>query len=122
MAETSSEREVTKKTAEQVNNENFRRQNVTFAKKADRLREEFGADVFILVRRKGKLLVYTSRDSLDDPQWPLQPGEIADYYPKLIKTPETLKVLKRGRKRRHWNKGVRLEHKWKCALYNDRSE
>jgi hypothetical protein len=95
MAETSSEREVTKKTAEQLNDENFRRQNVTFAEKADRLREEFGADVFILVRRKGKLLVYTSCDSLDDPRWPLRPGEIADYYPKLIKTPETLKILKK---------------------------
>jgi len=105
MAETSSEREVTKKTAEQLNDENFRRQNVTFAEKADRLREEFGADVFILVRRKGKLLVYTSRDSLDDPQWPLRRGEITDYYPKLVKTPETLKILKRSRKRRHWNKG-----------------
>jgi hypothetical protein len=99
MAESSSERQVTKKTAEQLNDENFRRQNIKFAEKADRLREEFGADVFILVRRKGKLKVYTSRDSLDDPQWPLRPGEIANYYPKLIKTPETLKTSKGSRKR-----------------------
>lgn len=81
-----------KKTAEQLRDENFRRQNLTFAEKGDRLGEEFGADVFILVRRKGKLTVYTSRNSLDDPRWPLRPEDIASYYPKLIKTPETFKI------------------------------
>ena len=97
MAASSSEREATKKTANQLNDENFRRQNVTFAEKAERLREEFGADVFILVRRKGRLMVYTSRNSLDDPQWPLRPGEIANYYPKSMKMPETLKIAEKKR-------------------------
>jgi hypothetical protein len=106
MADPSSEPEViTKKTTEQLDDENFRRQNETFAEKADRLRKDFGADVFILVRRKGKLTGYTSRDSLDDPRWPLRPEEIANYFPKLMKTPETLMVLKRRRKLHHGFKG-----------------
>ena len=68
MAQSPFKREVTKKTAEQLDDENFRRQNMSFAEKADRLREEFSADVFMLVRRREKLIVYTSRDSLNDPQ------------------------------------------------------
>jgi hypothetical protein len=67
MAESSSKREVTKKTAERLDDENFRRQNVTLVEKADRIRELFGANVFILVWRKGKFIVYTSRNSLNDP-------------------------------------------------------
>lgn len=94
MAASISKRDASTKTAEQLDDENFRRQNVTFAEKADRFREDFGADVFTLVRRKGKLMVYTSRNSLDDPQWPLRPGEIANYFPKVIKTPEIMKILK----------------------------
>jgi hypothetical protein len=89
-----------KKTAEQLRDENFCRQNLTFAEKGDRLREDFGADVFILVRRKGKLTIYTSRNALDDPQWPLRPEETASYYPKLIKTPETFKIREK-KKLRH---------------------
>jgi hypothetical protein len=77
----SSKRGIKKKTAEQLKDENFRRQILTFRAKGDTLRGKFGADVFVLVRRKGKLMVYTSRNSLDDPQWPLQPEEIARYYP-----------------------------------------
>ena len=92
MAKSSSKRGIMKKTAEQLRDENFRRQNVTYAEKGDRFREDFGADVFILVLRKGKLTIYTSRNSLDDPQWPLRPEEIASYYPKLIRTPETFKI------------------------------
>lgn len=92
MTKSSSKGGITKKTAEQLRNENFRRQNLTYAEKGNRLRKDFGADVFILVRRKGKLTIYTSRNSLDDPQWPLRPEEIASYYPRLIRTPETFKV------------------------------
>jgi hypothetical protein len=101
--------ETNKKTAEQLDDENFRRQNVTFAEKAERRREEFGADVFILVRRKGKLMVYTSRNSLDDRQWPLRGREITNYYPKTIKTPETLRNLRRRQKPRRTVKEIRLE-------------
>lgn len=90
----SSKRGITK-TAEQLKDENFRRQQLTFAEKGDRLRA-FDADVFILVRRKGKLMIYTSRNSLDDPQWPLRPEEIARYYPlPVIKTPETFESHER---------------------------
>ena len=69
------------KTRKQLDNENFRRQTLTLAKKGNRLKEAYDADVFILVRRKGKLTVYTSCESLDDPQWPLLPEKIKSYYP-----------------------------------------
>jgi len=86
----SSKRGIKKKTAEQLKDENFRRQILTFEEKGDKLREDFGADVFVLVRRKGKVRVYTSRNSLDDPQWPLRLEEIARYYPlPVIKTSST---------------------------------
>jgi hypothetical protein len=63
----SSKRGITKKTAEQLKDENFRRQKTIFTEKGDRLRE-FNANIFILLRRKGKLTIYTSRKSLNDPQ------------------------------------------------------
>jgi hypothetical protein len=67
MAESFFKREIIKKkTADQFNDKNFRRQNVIFAKKVNKFKKEFSADIFILVRRKGKLLIYTSRDSLND--------------------------------------------------------
>jgi hypothetical protein len=83
-------RGIRKKTAEQLNDENFRRQIQTFEAKGDKLRENFGADVFVLVRRKGRVRVYTSRQSLGDPEWPLRREEIAKHYPlPMIKTPVT---------------------------------
>jgi hypothetical protein len=96
MAESS---KIKKKTTEQLRDENFRRQIVTFETKGDTLRGEFGADVFVLVRRKGKLMVYTSRTSLDDPQWPLRPEEIVTYYPlPVIKTSDTFKSCEKEAK------------------------
>jgi hypothetical protein len=65
-AKSSSKREIPRKTAEQLKDENFRRQKIKLAEKGDRLRK-FDADVFMLVRRKGKLTIYTSRTSLEDP-------------------------------------------------------
>lgn len=59
-----------KKTAEQLSDERFRRQILTFEAKGDKLRENVGADVFVLIRRKGRLRVYTSRRFLGDPEWP----------------------------------------------------
>jgi hypothetical protein len=97
MAQSHSQCYFTNKTPEQLHNENFRRQNITFVEKADRLRKEFGADMFVLIRRKGKLTVYTSRDSLIDSQWPLQLRDITDYYPKTMKTPETIECRQRNR-------------------------
>jgi hypothetical protein len=70
-AKSSYKQATTKKTAKQLKDENFRRQEKTFIKKGDRLRK-LNANVFILLRRKGKLTIYTSRDRLDDPLWPLQ--------------------------------------------------
>jgi hypothetical protein len=44
-------------------------------------------------------MVYTSRNSLDDPQWSLQPQENATYYPlPVIKTPDTFKSCERKAK------------------------
>ena len=86
MAE-SSTRQVPKKTAEQLKDKNYRRQKLTFKQKGDTLRKEFGADIFILLRQKGKLEIYISRDSLINTRWPLQLDEIAEYYPTLINTP-----------------------------------
>jgi hypothetical protein len=73
-AKSSSKREIPRKTAEQLKDENFRRQNIKLAEKGDRLRT-FDADVFMLVRRKGKLTIYTSRTSLEDPQAAMQRGQ-----------------------------------------------
>jgi hypothetical protein len=96
MAESS---KIKKKTAEQLRDENFRRQILTFEAKGDTLTEDFNADVFVLVKRKGKLRVYTSRASLDDPQWPLRPEDIARYYPlPVIKTSDTFKSCERKAK------------------------
>lgn len=76
-----------KRTAEELKNENFRRQLLTYESKADTLRDNFQADIYFLVRRKGKLRVYTSRSSLSDSHWPLLPEQIAEYYPlPVIKT------------------------------------
>ena len=72
-----------KKTAEQLTDDNFRRQNITFEKKGYRL-SGFDADVFILVRRKGKLSGFTSRSCLNDPHWPPKLEEIAKHYPLPI--------------------------------------
>jgi len=95
IAKSSSKRGTTKKTAEQLKDENFRRQKETIAEKGERLRK-FDADVFILVKRKGKLMIYTSRNSLDDPQWPLRLEEIARYYSlPMIMSPETFESHER---------------------------
>ena len=95
MVESSCKQVTTKKTAEQLKDENFRRQKRTFAEKGDRLRK-LDADVFILLRRKGKLTIYTSRDRLDDPLWPLRQEDIARYYPlPVVKTAETFKKHER---------------------------
>lgn len=85
-------REIKKKTGEQRSGENFRRQILTFEAKGDKLREDFGADVFVLVRRKGRIRVYTSRKSLSDSEWPLPREAIAEHYPlPMVKTSDTFR-------------------------------
>jgi len=86
-------RGIRKKTAEQLRDEKFRRQILTFEAKGEKLRENFGADVFVLVRRKGRVRVYTSRKSLSNPEWPPQREEIAKHYPlPMVKTSETFQL------------------------------
>ena len=88
-----------KKTVEQLSDENFRRQILTFEAKGDKLRENFGADVFVLVRRKGRVRVYTSRKSLGDLEWPLQREEITKHYPlPMVKTSETFQCREKEAK------------------------
>jgi hypothetical protein len=60
---------ITKKAKKKLKDENFRWQNKTLGK-LDNDIITFGADVYIQVRRKGKIRIYTS--SLDDCTWPLR--------------------------------------------------
>ena len=67
---------IKKKTKEQLKNENFRRQNKSLTKRGNKL-TKFEADVYIQVRRKGKITIYTSlEDPLEDPSWPLRPEDV----------------------------------------------
>jgi hypothetical protein len=78
---------IKKKTKEQLVNENFRRQNKSLAKKGNKL-TKFEADVYILVRRKGNITIYTSLEDprLEDPRWPLRPEDIVccSLIPQLL--------------------------------------
>lgn len=54
--------------------ENFRRRkDITFMEKADELRSEFDSEVYVLVRRNGRLFNYASRDG---PSWPFSLIEV----------------------------------------------
>lgn len=62
-----------KKTDEQRKDENFRRLKKTLTKRGDNLRK-FEADVYVQLRRKGKISIYTSRK--EDLRWPLRTEDI----------------------------------------------
>jgi hypothetical protein len=64
---------ISKKSDEQLKDENFRRQNKTFKKRGNKL-SLLGAEVYIQVLRKGKLSIYTT--SLDHNAWPLREEHI----------------------------------------------
>jgi hypothetical protein len=52
--------------------------------KADELRSEFGSEVYVLVRRNGRLFNYASRDG---PSWPLSLTEVVSglvFHPRPI--------------------------------------
>ena len=69
MASSTRQDTTTKKTTEQLRDNNFRRQNKKFEEKGNRL-TEFNADVFLLIKRNRKLIGYTSHSSLNNLIWP----------------------------------------------------
>ncbi|RDL42413.1 uncharacterized protein BP5553_02392 [Venustampulla echinocandica] len=76
----------------------FGGESITFMEKADELRSEFGYDIYVLGRRNGKLVNYTSKgSSRDGPSWPLSLTEVDQSYPRPERyTPASF--LKRGTK------------------------
>jgi hypothetical protein len=53
--------------------ENFRRRRINLIGKADDLHRFFGADIFLVIRRKGKYCGYNSRQDL---AWPRTKEEL----------------------------------------------
>ncbi|KAE8440723.1 hypothetical protein EG329_006774 [Mollisiaceae sp. DMI_Dod_QoI] len=64
--------------------------------KADKLRSEFGSEVYVLVRRNGRLFNYASRDG---PSWPLNLTEVDQSYP-LVERYTPASFTKQGTKSR----------------------
>lgn len=60
-------RRIRKKTKEELDSENYRRQMETLLKKIDRMVRFFGIDIFVHARRKSKQKIYTSSEDLS---WP----------------------------------------------------
>ena len=60
-------RRIRKKTKEELNSENYRRQMETLFKKIDRIVTFFGVDIFVHARWKSKQKIYTSSEDLS---WP----------------------------------------------------
>ncbi|KAF8847691.1 hypothetical protein BDZ45DRAFT_754648 [Acephala macrosclerotiorum] len=67
--------------------ENFRRRKINLISKADDLYRLFGADVFLVIRKRGKYCGYNSREELD---WPPTKGELEHE----IRTPADFDVTK----------------------------
>ena len=61
-------------------NEGFRKQIQTMQSKGERLRHKFDAEVYIQIRRKGKVYIYTS--SMRD-NWPLTQECLVSYSVSL---------------------------------------
>ncbi|KAI9774178.1 MAG: hypothetical protein M1839_001880 [Geoglossum umbratile] len=62
--------------------EKFRKRKNNILKKGDELRLLCGADVFILLRRKGRYYTYKSTDQ---PSWPPTLEKIDQSYPPPVK-------------------------------------
>jgi hypothetical protein len=62
--------------------ENFRRRKINIISKADDLQRFFGADVFLVIRKKGKLCGYISRDK---PDWPPTKEELVSLSYRRLK-------------------------------------
>jgi len=67
MASLKHNRRIRKKTKEELDNENYRRQMKTLWKKIDRMVMSFGIDIFVHARRESKQEIYTSSEDLS---WP----------------------------------------------------
>jgi len=63
--------------------ENFRRRKINLISKADDLYRFFGADVFLVIRKKGKYSGYNSREKLD---WPPTKEELVSLSFRHLKT------------------------------------
>jgi hypothetical protein len=59
--------------SKRATNENFRKQKETFLQKANRLKRDYDADCYILIRRNGRFYTYTS---IDQPLWPPNPQDL----------------------------------------------
>ena len=62
--------------------ENFRRRKINLINKADDLHRFFRADVFLVIRKKGKYSRYNSREELD---WPPTKGELVSLSYRHLK-------------------------------------
>ena len=63
--------------------ENFRRRKINLISKADDLHRFFGADIFLVIRKKGKYSGYNLREELD---WPLIKKELISLSFRHLKT------------------------------------
>jgi hypothetical protein len=57
--------------------ENFRRRKINLISKADDIHRLFGADVFLVIRKKGKYCGYNSREELS---WPPRKEELVSLF------------------------------------------
>lgn len=67
-------------------NENFKKTCTNVMDRCDKIRGTYGADVYVLIRRSGKFLEYTSNHQTS---WPPTRDEVSRSYPlPTTRTPE----------------------------------
>ncbi|KAH6667811.1 hypothetical protein B0J14DRAFT_658590 [Halenospora varia] len=72
--------------------ENFRRRKINLISKADDLHRFFGADIFLVIRKRGRYCAYYSREELD---WPPTKEQLEHSHPlPKIRTPADFDVTK----------------------------
>jgi hypothetical protein len=75
-----------KKLQKRAEDARFRKQKDTLVKKAERMRVTFDADMFILIRRKGKIYGFCgSSDGSSSLTWPLSMEQVVSSNVKLSK-------------------------------------
>jgi hypothetical protein len=57
--------------------ENFRRRKINLINKADDIHRFFGADVFLVIRKRGRYYAYISRERLD---WPPKKEQLVSLF------------------------------------------
>jgi hypothetical protein len=62
--------------------ENFRRRKINLISKADDLYRFFGADIFLVIQKRGKYCGYNSREELD---WPPIKEELVSLFYRHLK-------------------------------------